>query len=467
MQLRNLLWVSLLLACRSGGGAGPGASAETSADAPNIPFEKYTLDNGLTVVLHEDHRLPLVAVSVWYDVGALDERPGRTGFAHLFEHMMFQGSAHVPEDQHFQILQSVGATQVNGTTSFDRTNYFETVPSGALETALWLESDRMGFLLEAVTQRSLDNQISVVQNERRQSVENRPYGLMEEQLIQTLFPAPHPYSGNVIGSLEDIQAATLEDVKAFFRTYYTPANATLTLAGDFEPDAAKALVEKYFGPLEGQPAPPEPDVGFEPLERELVVRFPEPVGRLPKITVAWLLPGAFFEGSAALDLLAHVISGTRSSRLDRQVSHEDPLAASVSASFREHAAGSIFRIDLVVRPGRTVQEARAAIDGVLDDLRTRPPTEAERKRALFDWEVRVFRQLERLGGFGGRAEQLQSYHHYLGDPGKLPWDVARHRSVTREDLAEAMERLDDRRVVMLAQPLGGQAAGAPGAEARP
>jgi predicted Zn-dependent peptidase len=447
----------LLTACGSSAGRtgaeGP-ASGAPVAPLPTIPHEKYTLDNGLEVILHEDHRLPLVAVSVWYHVGALHEREGRSGFAHLFEHMMFQGSPHVGEDQHFRILQALGGTQINGTTSFDRTNYFETVPAAGLETALWLESDRMGFLLPSLTKASLENQIDVVRNERRQSVENRPYGLMDELLTQTLFPPPHPYAGNVIGSMEDIAAATLDDVRDFFRTYYTPANATLVIAGDFDPAEAEALVERYFGPLSGRAAPTTEVPPLPTLNEEVVLPFQEPIGRLPKISMAWLAPPAFHEDTAALDMLAHVISGTRSARLDRRVSHEDLIAQSVTAYFQEHQAGSVFQIDLVVRPGRTLEEAKAAIDEVLADLRENPPTEAERLRALNTWETDRFRRLELLGGFGGRAEQLQAYNHYLGDPDRLGWDVARHRDVTTEDLARVLDtHLNERRVVILASPI--------------
>jgi predicted Zn-dependent peptidase len=424
----------------------------------SIDFEKYELDNGLDVILHRDPRLPLVAVSVWYDVGALHEREGRSGFAHLFEHMMFQGSPHVGEDRHFAILEAIGGSQINGTTSFDRTNYFETVPSNALEVALWLESDRMGFLLGSLTQESLDNQIDVVKNERRQSVESRPYGLMDELITQKLYPEPHPYHGNVIGSLEDIGAATLDDVREFFRTYYTPANATLTLAGDFAVADAKRLVERYFGPLEGRPKPERPSYEMPDFEEERVIDYAEPVGRLPKLSVVWPGPTAFSDDSAALDLLAHIISGTRSSRLDRKVSFEDPLAQSVTAYFREFVAGGQFQIDIVVQPGRTVDEALAAVDEVLASLRETPPTEEELARAKNAQETRILFGLERLGGFGGRAEQLQTYNYFFGDPGRIGWDLQRYRDVTLEDVMRAYDAwLDEGRLVVKAVPAGAAA----------
>lgn len=432
----------------------PGAKAPTPD--VSLPFETYGLDNGLTVLLHQDRRLPLVAVSVWYNVGGLHEVPGRSGFAHLFEHMMFQGSAHVGEDQHFRILQEIGGTQMNGTTDFDRTNYFETVPSHELETALWLESDRMGFLLPSVTLKSMKNQIDVVQNERRQSVVNRPYGLMMEKVTQTLYPKPHPYYGDVIGSMDDIGAATLEDVHEFFKTYYTPANATLVLAGDFDLAEAKALVSKYFGPLKGRSRPKPVSVPAPALKETVRIAFEEPVAKLAKVHMAWMAPSAYEPDTAALDLLAHVISGTRSARLDKRVSHDDLIAQGVTAYFQEYRSGGHFHIDLTVRPGRTVEEAEAAIDEVLADLLKNPPTEAELQRAKNANESHVIQGLERLGGFGGRAERLQQYHLYLGDADKLAWDIARYRAVTIDDLNRVLRTyLGGPRLVVHARPKEG------------
>ncbi|HEX8435972.1 pitrilysin family protein, partial [Archangium sp.] len=263
---------------------------EPGREALAIPYEKYKLPNGLEVILARDPKLPVVAVNVWYHVGAYHEQPGRTGFAHLFEHMMFQGSKHVPDDVHIGLLEQIGATDLNGTTNYDRTNYFETVPSNQLATALWLESDRMGFLLEALDEKKLRNQQEVVKNERRQSVETRPYGVAQEKLWKALFPAPHPYHGKVIGSMEDLDAATVEDVKGFFRKWYAPANATLAVVGDFDEKEARALVEKYFGSLPSGPKPEKPQVAPVKHTQEQVIRHEEKIGTLPMVTLAWLTP---------------------------------------------------------------------------------------------------------------------------------------------------------------------------------
>ena len=427
-------------------GAGP-------ADVPELAFDKYKLDNGLTVILHHDPRLPLAAVNVWYDVGARHERPGRSGFAHLFEHMMFQGSVHVGEDNHFKYLQSAGATGINGTTSFDRTNYFQTVPKNYLELALWLESDRMGFLLPSLTLKSLQNQIEVVQNERRQSLENRPYGLMDEMIMQTLYPKSHPYYGNIIGSMQDISAATLDDVKDFFKTYYTPANAILTIAGDFDPQKIKPLIEQYFGTLRGREKPSPVNISAPAIAKEQVINYAEPVGKLSKMSMIWMGPSVYQADTADLDLLTHIISGTKSSRLDRKVSFEDQMAQSVTAYFSEHMSGSQFRIDVTLRPGRTPEEARAAVDAVLADLHKTPITQEELDRARNSIESSMVRGLEKLGGFSGRADLLQRYNLFLGDPGKLGWDVLRYRQATIESVTRAMNtHLTDKRLIIYAEP---------------
>src|SRR5262245_17340933 len=291
MRSRSTAYAAIALTASACSSAPP-PSVPAARDLPKIEFEKFTLSNGLDVILTEDHRLPLVAVNVWYHVGPANEDPGRTGFAHLFEHMMFQGSKHVPGDLHFKTVESVGGSDANGTTDFDRTNYFETMPADRLETALWLESDRMGYLLDDLDQGKLANQQDVVRNERRQSVENAPYGIVEEALFHQLFPKEHPYYASVIGSHADIQAAKLEDVKNFFKLYYSPNNASLVIVGDIDKAATKALVEKYFGSLKrGQPVP-KPNVQTPPItaeRRQVVLDRVE----LPRVYMAWLTTPIF------------------------------------------------------------------------------------------------------------------------------------------------------------------------------
>src|ERR1700674_5185193 len=280
------------------------ANAATSA-TPTIKFEKYTLPNGLVVFLSEDHRLPLVSTNIWYHVGPANELPGRTGFAHLFEHMMFEGSKHIPGNGHIRFLEAAGASDLNGTTDFDRTNYFETLPSNQLELALWLESDRMGYLPDQLNQASLTNQQDVVRNERRQSIENSPYGIVDEAVFHQLFPKGHPYYADVMGSHADIQAAKLEDVRNFFKLYYAPNNASLAIVGDFDPAKAKELVEKYFGPLKrGAPVPKVAAV-TPPITAEVRAVIHDQV-ELPRVYEAWLPSPIFKPGDAAADLESNI-----------------------------------------------------------------------------------------------------------------------------------------------------------------
>ena len=403
--------------------------ATNAADIPRLAFEKYTLPNGLDVILSQDRRLPMVAVNLWYHVGPANEEPGRTGFAHLFEHMMFQSSKHVPPDSHFPLLEAAGATGVNGTTDYDRTNYFETVPANQLELALWLESDRMGFLLEKVDQAALSNQQDVVRNERRQSVENQPYGLAEEALVQSLFPKGHPYYGNVIGSHEDIQAVKLDDVRRFFRQYYAPNNASLSIVGDIDVAATKQLVEKYFGPLKRGPAVPpiKAETPAITAERRKVV--PARV-QLPRVSIAWLTPSIYKPGDADGDIVGTILGGGRSSRLFKKLVYEQQIAQNVSASQYSLILGSMFQIEATARPGRTAEELEKAIDQELAAFRTQGPSAAEIDQARNTIETGIIGGLERLGGFGGVADRLNMYNHYLGTPDYLEKDILRYRAVT-------------------------------------
>src|SRR5688500_15132403 len=357
--------------------------ATSAADIPRLAFEKYALPNGLEVILSQDRRLPMVAVNLWYHVGPANEEPGRTGFAHLFEHMMFQSSKHVPPDSHFPLLEAAGATGVNGTTDYDRTNYFETVPSHQLELAFWLESDRMGYLLEKVDQAALSNQQDVVRNERRQSFENQPYGLAGEALIQTVFPKGHPYYGNVIGSHEDIQAVKLDDVNRFFRQYYAPNNATMAIGGDFDPAQVKALVEKYFGTFKRGPAVPPITAETPKITSERRKVVPARV-ELPRVYMAWLTSPIFKPGDADADIAATILGGGRSSRLYKKLVYEKQIAQDVTAQQYSLMLGSVFQIQATARPGHTVEELEKALEEELSAFRSKPadPREIERARNM-------------------------------------------------------------------------------------
>jgi zinc protease len=440
--------------------------AAASADIPRIQFEKYTLPNGLEVILSPKRGLPMVAVNLWYHVGPANEEKGRTGFAHLFEHMMFQSSKHVPPDAHIRLLEAAGASDLNGTTDYDRTNYFETVPANQVELALWLESDRMGYLLEQIDQAALSNQQDVVRNERRQSVENEPYGLAEETLVQTLFPAGHPYYGNVIGSHEDIQAAKLDDVQRFFRQYYAPNNASLAIVGDFEPAQVKALVQKYFGSLKRGPAVPAIDAETPKItsERRTVVTARV---ELPRVYMAWLTAPILKPGDADADLAATILGGGRSSRLYKKLVYEKQIAQNVTAQQYSLTLGSIFQIQATARPGHTVEELEQAIEEELATFRSKPADAREIERARNTIETNIIGGLERLGGFGGIADRLNSYNHYLGNPDYLQQDVQRYRGVTSSTLQTfARDQLaPSARVVMHVVP--GQPAEAPHVAAPP
>jgi zinc protease len=381
------------------------------------------------VILSQDHRVPLVGVDVWYHVGPAYEAPGRTGFAHLFEHMMFQGSKHVPGDSHFRLLEGAGGTGLNGTTSFDRTNYFETVPANQLELALWLESDRMGFLLDEVDQEKLTNQQDVVRNERRQGTENAPYGIVEEAMFQAIFPSGHPYHGVVIGSHADIQAAKLEDVRSFFRQYYAPNNASLAIAGDFDKAATKKLIEKYFGSLKRGPAIPPAAVRTAPItsEKRQVV---QDTVQLPRVYMAWITPTIYKEGDADGDITGSILGGGRPSRLYKKLVYEKQLAQNVQASQYSLMLGSVFSIEATARPGHTAEELEAAIDEELNRLRAEPVGTSEIDRARNVFETQTMKGLQLVGGFGGVADTLNQYNHYLGTPDYLTQDITRHRNVT-------------------------------------
>jgi zinc protease len=415
-----------------------GAPVAAALSAPEIKYEKYTLNNGLEVILSENHRLPLVAVDLWYHVGPANERAGRTGFAHLFEHMMFEGSQHVGPKLHDRYLEGAGASDINGTTDFDRTNYFETLPSNQLELALWLESDRMGYLLGKLDQERLANQRDVVRNERRQSTENTPYGLVEEALYHQLFPKDHPYYADVIGSHRDIEAAPISDIRAFFRQYYTPNNASLTITGDLDPAQAKAWVEKYFGSIPSGPPVPKITVVTPPITAEKRVQVTDRV-ELPRIYMGWIMPAIYQPGDAESDLLAQILGGGKSSRLYKKLVYEQQIAQDVQVQNSNLLLGSVFELQATAKPGVKPDDLERAINEELEKLSTHGPTQAELDRARNLIETRILGGLERLGGFGGLADRLNQYNQYLHDPGYLPRDLERYDRATAADLKRVAE----------------------------
>ncbi|NTV04702.1 insulinase family protein, partial [bacterium] len=402
------------------------AAVAAAADLPEIPFEKYVLDNGLEVILHEDHTIPSVSVNVWYHVGSKNEKPGRTGFAHLFEHMMFQGSQH-HDDDYFAPLQRVGG-QVNGSTNVDRTNYWENVPSEQLELALWLESDRMGFLVPAMTEERLANQKGVVQNEKREG-ENEPYAVADEMMTKLLFPPEHPYSHTVIGSMDDLSAATKQDVADFFGLYYTPNNASLCVAGDFDPAEAKALIAKYFGTI--PPGRPVQRIRqwVPALEGERRATAEDDV-ELPRLIVAWHTPALYAPDDAELGLLASVLTGGKSSRLYQALVYEQQIAQDVSAWQSSREIGSIFQVEVTAKAGVELAQLERAVDAELRRLFEKGIAGDELARAQTGYEVRFIRRLESVGGFGGRADLLNGYNVRTGNPGFLAQDLGRNRAAT-------------------------------------
>ena len=419
--VRHLLIVLLAVA-----GAMTSSAQTKPVEIPRLQLEKYTLPNGLEVILSPKRGLPMVAVNLWYHVGPANEAAGRTGFAHLFEHMMFQASKHVPEDQYIAMLQAAGASDVNGTTSFDRTNYYSTLPANQVELALWLESDRMGYLLDKLDEATLANQQDVVRNERRQSREGPPYGMAEEVLYQTLFPKGHPYYGVIIGSHEDIQAAKLDDVRRFFREFYAPNNATIALVGDFDSAQVKGLISKYFGTFRRGPAvaPLKVDTPKITAERRKVV--PARV-QLPRVYMSWLTPPLLKPGDAEADFTAQILGGGRSSRLYKKLVYERQIAQDVSAVQSSLQLTSVFEIDATARPGHTAEELEKAIDEELAAMRARPPDASEMERARNTIETGIVSSLESIGGL---ADRLNAYNHHTGTPDYLQKDVERYRAVT-------------------------------------
>ncbi len=428
----------------------------------DLPFAKRTLANGLDVIVHEDRHVPIVAVNIWYHVGSKNERPGMTGFAHLFEHLMFEGSEH-HNSGYFPPLQQAGAL-LNGSTNTDRTNYWEVVPTSAIDLALWMESDRMGYLLPALTRERFETQRDVVLNERRQNYENRPYGLAFMAITSALFPPDHPYRWMTIGDIEDLRAMQFEDVREFFRTYYHPSNASLAIAGDIDTERAFDLAERYFGELPGgaRPAPVRATAELG-IEKRLLL---EDRVEMPRIYMAWHSPAMYAPGDAEMDLIGELLTSGKMSRLYRSLVYEKRVALDVSAFQSSRELGGFFLLAVTAAPGRSLTEITTFVDGELQRLCDSGPTDAEMERVTAQAEAHFLYRLQTVGGFGGKSDQLNAYNVFLGDPGFFGGDIERYRAADAEAIRAAAARTlpVDRRVLLSVVPRGQGSLALPGSE---
>ena len=439
MTVRLAALAALLAACLA-------TSPVLAQQAPrkvSVPYQLFTLPNGLTVILHEDHSVPIVSVNVWYNVGSANEKPGRTGFAHLFEHLMFEGSKHVKEGDFDLLLEAAGGGN-NGSTTNDRTNYFVDVPSNAIDLALFLESDRMGYLLDIVSEQLVNGQRDVVKNERRQSYENAPYGMAELRLYELMYPKNHPYYWPVIGHMEDLTAASAEDVREFFRRYYAPQNASLVIAGDINPVEIRRKVEHWFADVTpGKPRDPieAPAVALTSVSRETLTDQVQ----LPRLTLAWPTPALFTPGDAELDVTASVLAGGKNSRLYKRLVYDMQIAQNVVAFQASNRLGSMFRIEVTARPskepaGQVLEKLKTIVDEELARLRETPPTDREVQRVLNQTEASFYNRMERIGNFGGKADQLNSYWVQTGNPDWFNEDLNRYLSLQPNDVQAAVRR---------------------------
>jgi len=404
-----------------------------------LSYTKYTLANGLDVLLHEDRSCPIVAVNLWYHVGSKNETPGHTGFAHLFEHLMFEGSQHYDRG-YFQPLQGAGAT-LNGSTNADRTNYWEVVPTSALELALWMESDRMGYLLPALTDAKFSNQRDVVLNERRQNYENRPYGLAPMAMLAALFSPDHPYHWTTIGEIADLNAVQLDEVQAFFRRYYHPANASLALAGDIDAEDVLALVRTYFEDLE--PGEPVDTVRADAaLSSDVRIYFEDRV-ELPRLYLAWLTPAMFAQGDADLDLGTDLLANGKTSRLYRRLVFEERIATDVSAAQNSREIAGYAQMTATAAPGHTLAELETVILDEIARLSRDGPNDTEMERGRVQAESQFVFRLQTVGGFGGKSDQLNAYNVFVGDADYFDRDLQRYQAVTPSSLQQAAARYLD------------------------
>ena len=449
IPVHAVLGLSLVLAAASG--LGP-LHAQALGSRLVVPYSEFTLANGLHVILHRDASAPIVAVNVWYHVGSGSEKPGRTGFAHLFEHLMFEGSKHVPEGAFDTWLESAGADN-NGSTTTDRTNYYIDGPANALELMLFLESDRMAYLLDTMTPERVNGQRDVVKNERRQSYENRPYGMPELELDSMLFPTGHPYSWSTIGSMEDLTAASHEDVQQFFRTFYAPNNASLVIAGDIELETTRALVRKWFDEVpRGKPVPPvaPPAAMLTDVTRKTMTDKVQ----LPRLYLGWLTPATYRPGDAALDVVASVLGGGKNSRLYKRLVYDLQIAQDVTAYQQSQGLGSVFMIQVTARPGKSLDEIQTIVDEEIERLAATPPAARELERVRNSIEATFLRRAERVGGFYGKADQMNAYYTNTGTPDFFEEDLARYRALDAADVSSAAGAFlpHDRRVELVVMP---------------
>ena len=421
-----------------------------ASDSIKIPFETYKLPNGLTVILSEDHTTPTVAVDVWYHVGSKNETPGRTGFAHLFEHVMFTGSGHVPYGLHDKLTEGVGGGN-NGSTTNDRTNYFETIPSNYLESALWLESDRMGYLLDTLNIEKLNAQRDVVKNERRQSYDNQPYGRVSEIFSAAMYPKGHPYSWPVIGSMTDLSAASEEDVKAFFRIYYAPNNATLAVVGDFDPAQTKAWIRKYFVDLPQGKAVERPTVPLGNLTASKRLVYEDRV-QVPRLYIQWPTVGFKHDDDYALSVLSSILSGSRTARLTKALVYDTQKASQIIAFQNSDEDVGVFQVIVIPRPEATLTDLEAAVDQVLQKFVSEGPTAEELQKAKSGLELSFLRGLE---SNLGKANQLIDGAVFYGNPGQFRIDYQKTMAVTAADVKRvASQYLTRSRIVLSVVPKG-------------
>jgi len=401
----------------------------------NLPYEKYNLNNGLEVILHKETSLPLVSVNIWYKVGSAYEQKGKTGLAHLFEHMMFQGSENVPKEMHFRYIQEAGGT-LNGSTNFDRTNYYEKLPSNSLELALWLESDRMGHFLSALTQEKLDNQKSVVANERLERYDNQPYGLAWEIVLKNLYPEGHPYSWATIGYLEDIKKYKLEDVQDFFRMHYTPDNAALVIAGDIEINKTKNLVDKYFGSIVPSLQKKEPAIIDFRINKNIVVEHLDNV-QLERLYLAWHTDKIYTDDDPKLDVLADILSGSKNSRLYKRLVFDEEISQDISAFQFSGKFGGMFMIISTAKPGIALERLKQIIFDEIETVIKRGVEDKELIKTKNSIKASYIYSMQSLDNI---ADRLNMYNFYLNEPNKFNFDLLRYNKITNKDVSDVCRK---------------------------